>query len=425
MEDSKKNKKLYVISKNNEESTKLDLKDFFGDPNKYLESKSKFIVGIRHLFNHRSSLPLKYTSKKSPQNDLIEKKEEENNELSCDTKNNQKPFYSFNKLKKHNKNRKINKCFSSFTPKDTKNLAQIFKSLCPKKNINYRNRLSFNSVSNKELSKNNLDSNLSLKPKDIHYEFKTKKEILDIFEQFLKKQKEKKEMVIRPLSSQKPSFPPKKKISFIEIIKSKDKHKKYFNIFSKFLSKKCERDKNNLLVNRIDDFNKKKHMSNYLQENKLFSERLGNKYWICSLRRSQTKNEYKINYVVTGKQDKEPWEQIIDSGKLEPEYINDPSISEKKILCNNTMDEYNIFNEKFPFLNSVKSLKIEGKNLLEKEFNNFSYNSGKYQNIKYRLYKDPKELKEKNVKDIIYKQNYLSSYKNKKNIEIKNKRKKL
>ena len=88
-------------------------------------------------------------------------------------------------------------------------------------------------------------------------------------------------------------------------------------------------------------------MSNYLQENKLFSEKVGNKYWICILRRSQNKNEHKINFVITGRKDKKPWEQIIDSGEFDPEYINNPYIKENKILKgNNTINEYKIFKQK-------------------------------------------------------------------------------
>ena len=38
-------------------------------------------------------------------------------------------------------------------------------------------------------------------------------------------------------------------------------------------------------------------MSNYIEENKIFSERLGNKYWICDLRRSNDNNENRINLI--------------------------------------------------------------------------------------------------------------------------------
>ena len=421
MDNSNKSKKLFVISKSIEETTVLDLKEFFGDPNKYLESKSKFIVGNKFFFNHKSPLSLNKKRKSLSLNELIERRKKENNDDSNNEKSSKMSKFSLNKIKKYYKQKSKEKYSSSFTPKEETYNKKIYKDLKNKKNILYRNKLSFNNNDN-DKSNTNLENNLSFKQKDIHYEYKTKNEILDLFKNFIKREKEngKENKIIRPLSSQKPTFPPKRKLSFKEIIKSNDDEKKNFDIFSKFLSRKCDRDKKNLLVNRIDDFNIKKYMSNYLQENKLFSERLGNKYWICNLRRGKAKNEHKINYVITGKPDKEPWEQIVDSGFFEPEYINDPSIPQNKMRGNNTMDEFKIFQQKFPFLNSFHNLKIEGKNLLEKELSNFSINSSKNQNVKYRLYKDPRELKNKCVKDMIYKQNYISPSKSKTIFQMKN-----
>ena len=416
MEKFKKNKILFVISKNIGETTELDLKDFFGDPNRYLESKSKYIVGNKNFFNINSPLSLLEKRKNFAQNELIERQNKANNENSSKENKSKKAIYSINKLKKHYKLKSKNKFLSSLTPKgETNNINNIYKDLLNKKNIIYRNKYNFKSNDD-----NNLENNFSFKQKDIHYEYKTKEEILELFHNYLKKKKENKnEDIPKPISRQKSSYLHKRKLSFKEIIKSNDEERKNFDIFSKFLSKKCDRDKKNLLVNRIDDFNIKRYMSNYLEENKLFSERLGNKYWICNLRRSKTKNEHKINYVITGKPDKEPWEQIIDSGIFEPEYINDPSIPEIKMKGNNTLDECKIFRQKFPSLNSFNNLKIDGKSLLEKELSNFSINSGKNQNIIYRLYKDPKELKNKCVKEMIFKQNYTSPSKRKKIFEFK------
>ena len=79
----------------------------------------------------------------------------------------------------------------------------------------------------------NFENNLSFKQKDIHYEYKTKKEILDLFKNCIKREKEngRENKIIRPLSSQKPTFPPKKKLSFKEIKKFNDDEKKKFDIF--------------------------------------------------------------------------------------------------------------------------------------------------------------------------------------------------
>ena len=118
--------------------------------------------------------------------------------------------------------------------------------------------------------------------------------------------------------------------------------------------------------------------------------------------------------------DKEPWEQIIDSGMIEREFINDPSVSEINIKNNNASEEYKSFIQKFPSLLYFNNLKIEGKNLLNKEIDNFTNNINNNKNIKYRLYKDPMELKKKCINEIIYKKNNGSHSKSTKNGKIKN-----
>ena len=416
MESFNKNIKQFIISKNIDETTSLDLKDFFEDPKRYLENK-KFIVGDKRLINIRKPLELMNKKKNFSQNELIRRNELENNKIN-ETVNNEHGFkttlYSLSKLRNIYYKQKLNQKFYS-SPNRKEKLSE------EKTHKNFQNKkILFRNLNNDDCK---YENNLSLKPKSIHYEFKTKKEILDMFKNFIKnnkKQKESKDNILRPLSSQKNSFTPKRKLSFKEIMKTKDKEKKNFDIFSNYLSKKCDRDKKNLLMSRIDDFNFKKYMTNYLQENKLFSERLGNKYWICSLRRNKNKNERKINYVITGKSDKEPWEQIVDSGILEHEYINNPSNPELLIKYNNISGKYKKFIKKFPFLTSFNNLKVEGKNLLKKELNNFSNNISHDEKINYKLYKDPLELKEKCINEIIYKQNYISPSKSRISIKKKN-----
>ena len=415
MELFNRNKKQFIISKSIDETTSYDLKDFFEDPKLYLENK-KFIVGDKRLINIRKPLALMNKKKNFSQNELIRRNEQEinkNNEILNNVLGLKTTLNSLSKLRKiYYKQKIIQKLNSSPNQKE-----EIFEE---KSNKNFRNKkIIFRNLNNDDCK---YKINLSLKPKSIHCELKTKKEILDIFKNYIKKnntkQIESKENLLRPLSSQKPGFPPKRKLSFEEIMKTKDKDKKNFDIFSQYLSKKCDRDKKHLVMNRIDDFNFKKYMSNYMQENKLFSEKLGNKYWICSLRKN--KNERKINYVITGKPDKEPWEQIVDSGILEHEYINNPSNPDTQINTNNVNDEYMKFIKKFPYLNSFNNLKVEGKNLLKKELNNFSNNISHDENIKYKLYKDPQELKKKCVKETIYKQNYLTPSQSRINMKKKN-----
>ena len=134
------------------------------------------------------------------------------------------------------------------------------------------------------------------------------------------------------------------------------------------------------------------------------AEKLGNNYWLCNLRRS--KYNYKINYVNTGKNNKEPWEQLIDSGDLEIEYINNPS---SPITINkNKGINYFEYIKKYPILKSFNKIKVEGKNLFNQEYINFinSIENNSSKAIKYKLYKDPQEKKNKSIKELVYKENY-------------------
>ena len=129
---------------------------------------------------------------------------------------------------------------------------------------------------------------------------------------------------------------------------------------------------------------------------------MGSNYWICDLRRD--KNRHKINYVITGRNNKEPWEQIVDSGDWEIEYMSKPG--EQKTINNG--GDANLKNIKdYPDVKSLREIKVEGKNLFSQEYNNFLSNIDKKGKvIKYRLYKDPQEKKNKSINELIYKENY-------------------
>jgi hypothetical protein len=158
------------------------------------------------------------------------------------------------------------------------------------------------------------------------------------------------------------------------------------------------------LVNKIDEFNIKRQIVNYYYYQKLLSEKLGNNYWICNLRRP--KNDYKINYVNTGRNDKEPWEQIVDSGDSEIEIINNPS--SQFHLDNTGSMKYLKYINNYPNLKSFSQIKIDGINLFNQEYNNFlnSIDNNNNKSIKYKLYKDPQEKKSKSIQELLFKENY-------------------
>jgi hypothetical protein len=126
------------------------------------------------------------------------------------------------------------------------------------------------------------------------------------------------------------------------------------------------------------------------------AEKLGKNFWQCDLKRS--KNNYKINYVNTSLKNKEPWEQIVDPGDKEVEYIKNPNSNIK------TDKSVNNSLKKCPKLTLFSDIKLEGRNLFKNEFNNFIKSIDNEKKI-FRLYKDPQES-ENNTKDLLYKEHY-------------------
>ena len=395
--ENKEKKKYFIITKNKEECVSLEMKEFFEDPNKYLQKNSKFIIGDYYL--NKLKIP-KALLRKTQNNTHTKLSYSKNNEFDFDKNTNSNDIFdkidSKPSLFQLNKNK-----FPSI-----KNQKRCISAFNGKRTINY-------DLTNSKKSRNFLHSphsvksnNISSSPlKSIHYEFKTPKEIIDIFKKFNNKEKDKKSETINLYSSKKNDCKDYKYLMQEKSLKNKKEEKKTFNDISKYLAQKCNRKEENLLLNKIENFNLKKQFMNYLDNKKLLAEKLGNNYWICNLRRS--KYNYKINYINTGRIDKEPWEQIIDAGDMEIEYINNPSTP----LTINKGTEVNIFKyiKKYPKFKSFKKIKVEGKNLFDQEFNNFLGNIGKRntnKTIKYKLYKDPQENKSKSIQELIYKENY-------------------
>ena len=389
----KEKKKYFILTKNKEEGISSELKELFEDPKKYLQNSSKFIIGNNYL--NKLKIPKSFFLKKQ-NNSLTKLNYLKNNEFDFDKNNNINDLFekidskgSLSNISKNkytlSKNRK--RCISAFSPKRTIN----YDLTNPKKKS--RNFLH---------SPFCLKSNISSSPlKSIHYEYKTPKEIIEIFNKFSHRNK-KEEDILNSLSNKKNDFFNQKYLIQEKSLKNSVEEKKSFSDFSKYLSQKCKKKEENLLLNKIENYNLKKQVIKYIDKNKLLAEKLGNNYWICSLRRS--KCNYKINYVNTGKSDKEPWEQIVDAGDLEVEYTNNPSTP---ITINKGVG-INFFKyiKKYPKLNSFNKIKVEGKNLFNQEYNNFISNIDKNKTIKYKLYKDPQENKNKSIQELIYKENY-------------------
>lgn len=397
MENGEKKRKYFLITKSKEECISIELKEFFEDPNKYLQNNSKFIIGNYYL--NKLKIPKAFL-RKNQNKTQTKLSYGKSNEFDFDKNTNSNEL--FDKIDSKPSSNNTNK--RKFT--SLKSKKRCISAFSPKRTINY-------DLTNSKKSRNLLHSPYSIKSnnisssplKSIHYEYKTQKEIVDIFNKFNNKDKDKKNSTINLYSNNKTDCKDYKYLMQEKSLKIKDEEKKSFNDFTKYLAQKCNKKEENLLLNKIENFNLKKQVMNYLYNKKLLSEKLGNNYWICNLRRS--KYNYKINYINTGRNDKEPWEQIVDAGDMEIEYINNPSIP----IIIDKGREINFFKniKKYPKFQSFNKIKVEGKNLFNQEFNNFISNIDKKDKskiIKYKLYKDPQEKKSKSIQELTYKENY-------------------
>jgi hypothetical protein len=392
MEKEKKKRKYFIITKNKEECIDIELKEFFSEPTKYLE-KTKFLIGDYYLNNYYK---------------LLNKQQNNNQSKETDSKKSRIDFNIYNN------NNMTNELFEKIDSKNSlshrihnklliKNHKRCISAFNGKHIINYDLTNSKKKTRNFLHSPNSLKSNISSSPmKSIHYEYKTPKEIIDIFKKF--SPKDKKRESIKLFSNKIDDTINQKFLIQEKSLKINNEEKKNFNEFSKYLAEKCNKKEENLLLNKIENFNIKKQIIYFLHKKKLLAEKLGNNYWLCNLRRS--KYNYKINYVNTGKNNKEPWEQLIDSGDLEIEYINNPS--SPITIIKNKGSNYFEYIKKYPILRSFNKIKVDGKNLFNQEYINFisSIENNSNKAIKYKLYKDPQEKKNKSIKELIYKENY-------------------
>ena len=346
------NIKVLVAKKNKEEYYLREIKEFFEDKNKYLQMDTHITVGNQY---HK------------------------NNKYSNNLKNNSE-----------------NDSYVNFKPNNTIDLKDSIKSYS---RSNTSKNITIKSRNNRDLF---LDFKTKEKVNNFYYDIKSPKEIINIFNYYRNIRKKSKEN--QDYFNLKTSDLNKKKYfiqekTLINNEKNKEKNKK----ISKFLSKTC--NKRGLLLNSSNKFLLKKQLINYLYKNKILSEKFGDYYWLLNLKRSdKTNKEYKTNFINTGNIFHENWNQFFDPGNNDLEMIVNPNNYE-----NDVFDK----SDKFNFLKSFNELKINGKNLLEIEYNIFKNQiKNKNNKLKIRLYKDPSDKKIKNIRNLLFKENYLKSQKN-------------
>lgn len=302
------------------------------------------------------------------------------------------------------------------------------------------------------IEKTNNNENEKNNNADIHYKYKSLQEMLEIF----CKSKKREELFIskgtNDLIPKEVSDKVRKKFMHQEkILEKKMLHKNKSDFFSKYLSKKCDRKEENLLFNSIEDYRLKRQMIDYIDKIKPLRAKYGDNYWLFTLRRAEVQKNLRKNYVNIGTDEHENWVTVIDFPDKDLEIINNPEgllknknnmiTKNNKNIClfrnnsayeikshkklnlkkkNNLIKNSEIYDNDVANVLKLNEMKIEGKNLVKKEFYKvFSASDIDIDTInsrmeivdgdkmgKLKVYKDPFEKKIKCINDFVCKENY-------------------
>ena len=373
--EEKKNLTAYVIKKDENENDKIDVKEYFEKVEQFLKLNPKISIGKLHIHLRR-----------------IKDKEE-------------KKFHPTVKNKEFKRNIYLNSDkLSSHTDTNNLDIELPKQELC----ISSYKSKEKSQLKNRKKNKNPMTERKNYS--NIHYKYKSFEDLKKIF--LSSKEREKKFKIrgtnnLIPLTTdndiKKKYIEQGKNLKYNLVYKSNSEQ--YFQN----LAKKCKKRKSELLVNNIENFRMKKQIKEYVENNKLLSEKLGNNYWLFNLRRP-TKNDFiKVNYFNIGTSEREIWKKYIDYPDKDIELVILPySPNIKNIRYNSEINkDKNEVEEIVQKINKIDDIKIEGKNLAQKEFNdiaNICSTSGEH--IKFRIYKDPKEYDNNYVNDLIYKEIY-------------------
>ena len=373
--EEKKNLTAYVIKKDENENDKIDVKEYFEKVEQFLKLNPKISIGKLHIHLRR-----------------FKDKEE-------------KKFHSTVNNKDFKRNIYLNSDkLSSHTDTNNLDIELPKQELC----ISSYKSNEKSQLKNKKKNKNPMTERKNYS--NIHYKYKSFEDLKKIF--LSSKEREKKFKLrgtnnLIPLTTdsdiKKKYLEQGKNLKYNLVYKSNSEQ--YFQN----LAIRCKKRKSELLVNNIDNFRMKKQIKEYVENNKLLSEKLGNNYWLFNLRRP-TKNDFiKVNYFNIGTTEREIWKKYIDYPDKDIELVILPySQNNKNIRYNSEINkDKNEVEEIVQKINQMDDIKIEGKNLAQKEFNdivNICSTSGEH--IKFRIYKDPKEYDNNYVNDLIYKEIY-------------------
>ena len=394
-------KKQYILKKDKDADDLIKVKDSFSDPNQYLKKQKKMVIG-NYSFKNKLKPSQKIISISSSQTLTV-------SPINYTQKNEQKLKKNFYpKSKSFTMNAESNNNKAKDKPKLIRNFSCINNYSCKTR---YNNKNFYNTYMN------NLENTNDRHEFGIHYQVKSLADVLNIFKKYKYLEEENKSKgkslvfgnknmsneIIKEIGK---NFSEQEKILYYQ--------KKLRNdsaIFSKSLSRKIKRKENDLLYNKIEEFRLKRQLIDLMEKHKTAREIFGANYWVANLRRPKTHKD--IRFVYSNTNDNLSPDMIIDYADKDIEFINDPSLKNNK-KYKYLLKNINIFKKthKFNYPNFEKMTEIDiikGKNILEQEFNEFKENTN-INNTQFKLYKDPKELKKKNVIDLTCKESYDIKY---------------
>ena len=401
-------KKGYIISKDKDENDLLYAKEYFEEPNEFLKINPKISIGVspdtrqETIKNNYINTISKIEIEKIPIN-------EKQPQCKTSSRNN-------NNLNTYSKviiNEPLSKTI------DQKITSSLFS--LKEKSISKKEKLKLNKLNLKNMIKNKR-YNLTLDPKQnnekIHYQFSTLKDLKKIYEESLERQKNFKFRGTNDLMPARTDSNIKKKyFSQEKTLKFSQTARLNTQKYLKYLAKKCNKNENELLINNIEDFRLKKQLNEYIENNKILAERFGDNYWLFSLRRLDKNDFLRINYVNVGNSNREIWKRFIDYPDKDLELTNNPfnQTKNKNTIQFNFNKNFKNKIKKIPNVYGFNEIKIEGKNLANKEYKDiveFTENND-IKNFKFKVYKDPRENNKKFVNNFTCREEY--KYINKKN----------
>ena len=428
-------KTSYYLHKDKDPDDLREAKEFFEDPQQFLNLDSNIVVGITPFKVNRPSEKVKSKSHELEENKENTKEKErksfskkadkcEENDKNPEKNRgnfineiiqalNESTNYNTNTDGEKNKReRKDNRIFSAKTCFNQRPHTGISKLSSENKHRSNNCELPA-SEKDKCSPKHRVMTATPKKLMDVHYELKSRSELNNIFKDGKKREKEfisKGTDILIPekiSEKQKELFYKQQKLLERNRLNRIQSAKT-----SRVLSKICGKKESDLLINKVEEYRLKRQMAELLENKKTLHEKFGPNAWYFSLRRPKTLTELRINYVNIGGKDREIWEQVFDHPDVPTEIIKDPFNKNKSVLKNNINknDYYKKESKKLrlnvPNLENILQLQVKGFNLNKKEqelANNFIKNQHLHG---MKVFNDPHEKRSSLTKEYTAKINY-------------------